>query len=131
MRPSFSSGLPVILAAILIVSAMIDLTGIARGDIMIAAQTALHAGLFIGLAGGALSFRFSGRIITVMIAGGVLCLLCLMGEDVSGLITDNPAWRKDLTDLCQRLCLIVFLFSRLGLLDPQQKNRNSRIPALR
>lgn len=118
----FSSPVSLVLASLLLGAAAIELTGVTRDGLLVAVQSVLHAGLFAGLAGSILSFRFPSRAVTVMILGGALCLLCLMAEDVSGLTGGNPGWRKDMADLAQRICLAAFLFSRLGIFDGRVKN---------
>lgn len=103
----------IIFASLLFGFAAYELTGIARGGLMVGVQAALHAGVFVGLAAASLSFLSAHISVRLMMLGGVLCLVCLIGEDVRGLIVDNPRWQKDLTDFIPRLAALIVLAQRL------------------
>lgn len=109
------TGFFVVFALLLLASAACELAGITSDNLMVRVQAVLHAGALAGLAAASLSFVSQHGLVRLVMLGGVLCLVCLMGEDVRGLIVDNPRWQKDLTDLIPRLAALIVLAQRLRL----------------
>lgn len=100
-------------ALLLLASAVCELADLSSDDLMVRVQAVLHAGALAGLAAASLSFVSRHGLVRLMMIDGVLCLVGLMGEDVRGLIVDNPRWQKDLTDLIPRLAALIVLAQRL------------------
>ena len=103
-------------ALLILAGAASELVGVSGENLMVSVQAFLHAGALVGLAGASLSFVSGHGAVRLMMLGGVLCLVCLMGEDVRGLIVDNPRWQKDLTDLISRLAAVIVIAQRLHLM---------------
>lgn len=88
-----------------------------NGSSAVALQGALHAGLFLGLAGAALSFSDRPKPGGPLLAVGCLALIGLIAEDIMGVRAIGASgWTKDMIDLGQRAGLLVFFCSRF---DPR------------
>ena len=80
------------------------------GDVRIAIQAALHAGLFLGLAGAAISACTRCRSALPLLVIGSMAVMGLLTEDITGITNRHAGSAKDLIDLGQRLGLLA-LFS--------------------
>jgi len=81
----------------------------------LALQAALHAGLFMGIAGAAISFTSRCRPATPLLFLGCLAVLGLMAEDMMGLTGGGRGWSKDLLDMGQRVGLLMLFAYRLEI----------------
>lgn len=83
-----------------------------HGSADLAIQAALHGGIFLGLAGAALSMASRPRLAIPFLFLGCLATLGLLAEDIMGLSARANGWTKDLLDLGQRTGLLLLFATR-------------------